>query len=133
MKESEYRIPLYNRNLCFAMGGVYIIFGCFSFDLSSSLVEGYPILSILLILSGLLQIHSGRNSGRILNISENGIRIRHKKKEWNAQWSEFTIVEDDLVSFIIKMGKEELRFIRKYLPKEVLDLLKDRTEDLSRR
>ena len=132
MKESEYRISPYGGNWAIGSGMVYLLLSLIYIDEILPPTEWYSLVSwICLILVGIFSIYDGFNSFNLLQISENGILITRKKKELRASWEQFSIVEDDLVSFIIKFEKKEFRYVRKSLPKEVLELLKDRTENLS--
>jgi hypothetical protein len=100
------------------MAAAFIIIGCLNLYLPSS--SGYfTIGSILFIANGIYHIYLGRSSYRLLSVGENGISIRQKKKQWDARWNQFSIIEDDLVSFVVKIEKEQFRFLRKSLPEEV--------------
>ncbi|HAV13322.1 MAG TPA: hypothetical protein DCX06_07525 [Opitutae bacterium] len=134
MKESEYRIAPYGRKWQIGGGVAYLILSLTYLNQIKPPVEWFGLTAwICLIVAGIFNIYDGLNSSQSLKISKGGIQITRKKKEWNANWEQFSIVEDDLVSFIIKFEKKEFRFVRKSLPEEVLELLKDRTEDLSSR
>ncbi len=134
MKETEYRISPYGCSWGIVSGVVYLILGAINIDEILTPTEWYSLpVWVFIIVVGIFSIYDGVNSFHFLQISKDGILITRKKKEWRASWEQFSIVEDDLVSFIIKFEKKEFRYVRKSLPKEVLELLKDRTEDLSSR
>ena len=129
MKETQYTIYPYGRKWRTGVGVGYLVLGFFYFDqIQPPLTWLRLILWIYFIIAGLYYIYDGATSSQSLSISDNGILLTDKKREWRANWEQFCIVEDDLVSFIIQFDKEEFRYVRKSLPDEVLVFLKEGIE-----